>query len=125
MRAGAFNAVLMQHALMEMGNDERAALWAQVLPSALSGARGATEEFMAKQLRNTNRIVQLNICAIAMADLQAVPRLPGELWMGIANPWLALPDTPKLWQHVRTQEEYVLRKHGAAVTVPKESLFQK
>lgn len=124
--AGAYNAVLAEHALSVMsgGDAERVAL--QFAKTAMSGAPpGTSPDYVLSRIERGGRVLQMNFFAMAMADCAMAPRLPRELWMQIANPFSALPDSDKLWAKVRMVETDMLRKHGVHIRVPNESYFSQ
>lgn len=122
--AGAYNAVLAEHALSQLLPAENERVHMQFAQSAMSGVpRGTDPRQVLASIEAGGRILQLNMFAIAMADCAIAPLLPREMWMQISNPFSALPNTPALWAKVRNIEADMLRKHAVHIHVPNESYF--
>lgn len=121
--AGIHNALLMEHALGVMEYHELDQLWSQFPQSAMSGApRGmGFEEVVAAILGG--RLVELNIFAKAMLDLDLPPKLAREKWFSISNPFAVLPDINKTWQKVRMAQADMLRRHGVDIQIPRAPLI--
>lgn len=118
--AGTYNAVVMEHTLQVMSPADVARLQQQLPLTTLSGlgTMGNSPEAAIAFLQKASRVVQLNMLAFAMADLELRPALPGELWVFLKNPFAALPDTLSIREKVRSRETEMLRKHGVKISVP-------
>lgn len=115
--AAAANAVLMEHALAGLKPSSYPPLGSAVR-ALLIRVHGNSSSGILNHLNGASRAAQLNLLAFAMAELDWPPRMPGEKWFHISNPFVAAPDLPETWERVEQARRLLLRKHPDAPVVP-------
>lgn len=116
--AAATNAVLMEHALSGLKPNSYAPL-GSALSALLIRTAGSPASANLDRLNRSSRAAQLNLLAFAMAELDWPPRMPGEKWLQISNPFTAAPDLPETWDRIEQARRLLLQKHPDAPVVPK------
>ena len=84
--------------------------------------RDTSDSEIFKFMGMMNRIQQLNALSITMSRLDRPPRIPGESWYSITNPFDSRNEGREAFARVRVAESTLLRKYGITVHVPDESL---
>lgn len=79
------------------------------------GFPNMTEDQVAQSFNGLTRIGQLNILAIAFAELGDRPYLPGESWQYVRRPLLMEDEA-----HVRAVAARMKSKHGVDIHIPTE-----
>jgi len=87
--AAATNALLAEVTLPTLGANQRSRLRVQILHVLRSGGMTSrADEQLLEFFNNQPRLVQLNLVAIACADLNIPPIVFGEIWHEVRNPFL-------------------------------------
>lgn len=114
----ALNAVLVEHdlGLIEIvpENPTAAELKDGVIAALRAGQRGRfDEEFWVNKFNHADRLVQLNVVALAFNELGEKPMLQGEDWQPVRNPFVLRDIAGKISKATRAIE----RRHGRVVQI--------
>ncbi len=95
--AAATNALLAEHSLRSLFPAAHNPLSIELRPHVIAVFRDAgfpnmTEESIADSFNDSNRLVQLNILAMALDRAGRNPALPGEHWLPVSNPFTLFPE---------------------------------
>lgn len=119
----ATNALLAEHLLQFVElvpentfaaelRDRVIVVWRRV-----SGQEDLPPDRAAREFNSSQRIVQLNILAVALQSLKHTPMLRGEQWCKIRDPF-KIPSE----QHIEAVRGRIAAKHGVRIELPKRSL---
>lgn len=112
--AGANNAHLAELAIQKLSQADKKRLAMRIVDITIaSGFQNMTNDQVFGMFNSKERISQLNLIALACAELGIQPPAAGESWMSVRNPFLLATDAKDL----ETNAGHFRRKHGLSVKV--------
>jgi hypothetical protein len=86
--AAANNALLAEHMLPSLTTQQKQRVQGQILHIYRAGGfPNISEDFVYTDFNSQPRLVQLNLIAMALNDLNIEPPLKGEFWNEVRNPF--------------------------------------
>lgn len=119
----ATNALLAEHLLQFVElvpeNTFAAELRDRVIVvwSRISGKENLPADRAAHEFNSSERVVQLNVLAVALHSLKHTPMLPAERWCQIRDPFKAPSE-----KHIEAVRKRLAAKHGVRIELSKRPL---
>lgn len=119
--AGAQNAHLAELAIMKTSDSEKKRIAEKVISMGVQAAKSSgatrTDEQYCDHFNRHERLCQLNVIALALAQLD-INTVKGELWMQVRNPYTLNIDSTDL----KVNADYLFKKHNLRVSIGTERI---
>jgi hypothetical protein len=128
--AAATNALLAEHTVRPLAPAAKNPLSTRLREHVVAVYRNAgfpnqTEASIAESFNGASRLEQLNILAMALDRLGISPKLPGEHWLSVKNPFAAFPpDATGAHPLISQTMDRLVAKHNIGLDISINQKFQ-